>query len=70
MITKNNYRKRGCFGATLALITLTMWHRCSDVRTDIPAFGVASGSLNLTLADLQSVVVQSVPGLWHHNQGR
>ena len=31
-----------------------MWHRCSEVRTDLPAFGVASVSLNLTLADLQS----------------
>ncbi|GLD54666.1 RING finger protein 32 [Lates japonicus] len=36
----------------------------------MPAFGVASVSLNLTLADLQSGVVQSVPGLWHHNQNR
>lgn len=41
-------------GATPALSGLTVWHRCSEVRRDIPAFGVASGSLNLALADLQS----------------
>lgn len=41
-------------GATPALIGLALWHRCSEVRTDIPAFGVASVSLNSALADLQS----------------
>lgn len=41
-------------GATPALIGLALWHRRSEVRTDIPAFGVASVSLNSALADLQS----------------
>lgn len=59
--------REAVLGATLALITLTVWHRCSEVRTDMPAFGVASVSLNLTLADLQSGVVQSVPGSQHRS---
>lgn len=41
-------------GATPALIGVAPWHRCSEVRTDIPAFAVASVSLHSALADLQS----------------
>lgn len=70
MITMSNYRKTSCSEETLALITHALWHRCSEVRTDMPLFGVASLSLDLALADLQSGVVQSVPGLWQSNEGR
>lgn len=40
--------------ATPALIGLAPWHRCSEMRTDIAAFGAASVSLNSALAVLQS----------------
>ena len=56
-------------GATLALITQTVCHIYCEVRTDTGAFGVASVSLNLTLADLQSGVVQACARLVATREG-